>query len=214
MGKLFHPESRLMRVLNIIGDMVTLNLLWLLCCLPVLTIGPANAALYVCAQKIAKGEPLALPQDFFKAFRSNFKSALTLSLILLPSIVLVTGYLFLALSGALGTLPALQFLCWVAIFIVSIVCSYVSPMLATFENTVPNTLKNAMLLPLSNLAIALAVTVLNLLPVILLIMNFSLFIRCSIFWILIGGALAAFLNTKMLNIQFQKFVSTETSNSL
>lgn len=214
MGKLFHPDSKLMRVVNIIGDLVILNLLWVVCCLPVITIGPATTALYVGVHKIVKGESQALPKTFLQAFRSNFKPALITSLILLFPVILITGYFFLALSGALDQMKELRFLCWLAIVIVSVVCSYVYPLLATFENTVFNTLKNAMILPLSNPVIALAVTVLNLLPILLLITNFSLFVRISVFWILIGGALAAFLNTKMLNVQFLKFIPAEGANRL
>ena len=214
MGKLFHPDSKLMRVVNIIGDLVILNLLWVVCCLPVITIGPATTALYVGVHKIVKGESQALSKTFLQAFRSNFKPALITSLILLFPVILITGYLFLALSGALSQLKELLFLCWLAIVIVAVVCSYVYPLLATFENTVFNTLKNAMILPLSNLIVAFAVTVLNLLPIILLVTNFSLFIRFSVFWVLIGSSLAAFLNTKMLNRQFQKFIPAEEANRL
>ena len=207
MGKLFHPDSKFMAVLNRLGDLITLNLLWLVCCLPVFTIGPSTTALYTVLQKLEREEAPALAPAFFKAFRSSFRQALIVSLILLLPIALAGGYLFLLLSGALNNDTVLRFLCCLSIVIVSIVCSYAFPLLASFDNTVFGTLKNALLLPLSNPIIALAVAALTYLPFVVLVTNISFFLRMCVLWTLIGNAAAAFLNIKMLNLQFQRAVS-------
>lgn len=62
-------------------DLIVVNWLWLLCCLPVITIGPATCAMYHVTLRLARGEPVSLLSDFFGALKSNFKAGLILSLV-------------------------------------------------------------------------------------------------------------------------------------
>lgn len=212
MGKLFRPNSWLMNGLTFIGDLITLNLLWLLCCIPIVTIGPSTTALYSVTRQLVSGNAPAVAKSFFQAFRNNFKQAFILSLVLLFFITLAVGYFSLAVTGALAEYGALQYLCWFAIAVISIVSSYAFPLLATFETTTLNTLKNAIVLPLSNLLIAIIVTFLNLFPLILLLVNTGLFLRLAILWTLLWTSLTAFFNTKLLNRQFTKFTTQSMPN--
>ena len=77
---------------------------------------------------------------------------------------------------------------------------------AHFDNTVGNTLKNAVILPLANPLLSLAVTALNLLPLLLLLLNAGVFLRVCIFWILIGFALTAYVNAKLLGRFFARLL--------
>ena len=63
------------------GRMVLLNLLYLLYCLPVVTIGPATAALMQLSKYYCEEKPVFLLSDFWAAFKSNFKQGLIMSLI-------------------------------------------------------------------------------------------------------------------------------------
>ena len=45
MGRLFQPESPIIRFLSAMSYLIVLNLLWLICCIPVVTIGPACTAM-------------------------------------------------------------------------------------------------------------------------------------------------------------------------
>ena len=61
-----------------IFDCIALNILWLLCCLPVITIGAATTALYYTAVKVLKMERGSVPAEFFRAFKQNFFKAAAL----------------------------------------------------------------------------------------------------------------------------------------
>lgn len=198
MGGLFKLDSPVMRFLSGVADLVALNLIWLACCVPVVTIGPASTAMCYVARRIVNGDAPAVGRTFFRAFRENFKQSLAVFLILLLPVGLAAAYLFLAVSGGLDELPAAKYLCVLAVIIIGFVCSYVYPLLAHFDNTVGNTLKNAVLLPLANPFLALAVTALNLLPVLLLLVQPELFARCVIFWLVVGCALTAVINERLL----------------
>ena len=210
MGKLFSQDSPVIKFLWKMADLIALNLVWLICCIPVITIGPSTAAMYCVARKIAKGEWPAIFKTFFKAFRENFRQSLTVFLVLLIPVCLVAVYLFLSVSGLLDGLALIKYFSYLAIVIICCICTYAYPLMAHFDNTVGNTLKNAILLPLANPVLALIATALNLLPVFILLINFELFVTVSFFWLVIGFSLTALVNTKMLGWLFGRFVSQES----
>ena len=77
-------------------------------------------------------------------------------------------------------------------------------LLAQFDNSIKNTLKNACLLAIGSLPYSLVMAALNLLPVALFLFATSFFFRTAIFWVLIGGALVAFANSWLLRKVFKK----------
>lgn len=209
MGRLFNLDSPVMRFMSNVADLVALNLIWLICCVPIVTIGPACTAMCYVARGIANGDSPSVLKTFFRAFRENFKQSLMMSLILALPVCMAAAYLLMAASGGLDHIPVLKYLCFLAIIIIGVVCSYAFPLLAHFDNTVSNTLKNAFLLPLANPFLALVVTALNLLPILVLFVNAELMGRCVIFWLLAGCALTAVVNAKMLGRFFQRLVPPE-----
>lgn len=209
MGRLFNPDSPVMRFMSNVADLVALNLIWLVCCVPIVTIGPACTAMCYVAKGIANGDAPPVLKTFFRAFRDNFKQSLLMFLILLVPVCLAAAYLLMAASGGLDHIPVLKYLCVLAVVIIGFVCSYAYPLLAHFDNTIGNILRNAFLLPLTNPFLALVVTALNLLPVLLLLINPELFAKCVIFWLLVGSALTAVVNAKMLGRLFQRFAPPE-----
>ena len=50
MGKLFSPDSPAIKFLWKAADLIALNLIWLICCIPIVTIGPSTAAMYCVAE--------------------------------------------------------------------------------------------------------------------------------------------------------------------
>lgn len=210
MDKLFGPDSPVVQFLWKLADLVALNLLWLVCCIPVITIGPSTAAMYCVARDIAKGEWPAILKTFFRAFRENFRQALLVFLILLIPICLVAVYLFLALSGALDHSVWMKMLCCLAALIIGFVWTYVFPLMAQFDNSLGNTLKNAVLLPLANPFLAVLCTALNLLPVILLVISVDVFAAAGFFWLVLGVSLTAVINSRLLGLLFRKFTPEES----
>lgn len=75
MNSLFSINSPLWRFMDKALRLVWLNLLWLLCCLPIVTIGSATAALYSVTLKYVRDEESYLTRSFFKALKENFLPA-------------------------------------------------------------------------------------------------------------------------------------------
>ena len=201
--QIFNPDSKFSQFIYSVMDYVKLGLVFLLFSIPGFTAGAAAAAVMTVGMRIERKEAPTIFRPFWQAFKENFKKGMLASLVLLLPLLLLLLYLFLGLSGGLADQPLMRGLCWVAAAVIGVFNSYLWPLLAWYENSLGNSLKNAVLLPLSNPLIALAVTALNLLPVYLLLRHTYVFLRISFLWLVAGFALTAFVNTQLLRLQFR-----------
>lgn len=90
------------RLMGTVGDLVILNVLWLLCSLPVVTAGAAALGLFAVVHKIAAGEDYRAAADFFKAFRRDFVQGTGCWLVLLAGGCFAV--LGLRAAGSAGTI--------------------------------------------------------------------------------------------------------------
>ena len=142
MNWLFDMENPVMRTLSTAADLILLNLLTLLCSLPVLTLGAALTALNTATIKIVRGEETAPVKDYFRAFRENFTKGAGMGLtFLLIFAVLLADYL-----AAGRYVPILRPVIAAIALLVLMVGQYTFALLARYENTIGGTLKNALLL--------------------------------------------------------------------
>ncbi|MBQ4017243.1 MAG: DUF624 domain-containing protein [Oscillospiraceae bacterium] len=158
-------------------DLMVLNVLWLLCCLPVFTFGPASSALARVMITLVRGGSEAVAKNFFIAFRRDFGRAVVLGLIGLAGLAIaVSDILFaVSLSGGMKILFLI-----VAVLVSSLVFSYLAYIFALhafFENSIAGQIRNALSLaaasPMETLAIwlcfAVPVAAILLLPRIVLV---------------------------------------------
>ena len=71
--KFFDLDSPLMQVLNKVADLLWLNILTLICCIPIVTAGASLTAMNYMALKIVRNEECYITKGFFKSFKQNFK---------------------------------------------------------------------------------------------------------------------------------------------
>lgn len=72
MNQILNPDNPVIRFLGRLFDLVVLNIIFLLLCIPVITIGASITSLYYVLLKIVRGEDPYILRSFFKAFRQNF----------------------------------------------------------------------------------------------------------------------------------------------
>lgn len=148
MGRLFDYDGPVMRIITKIAYSAYLNVLWLICCLPVVTVGASTTALFYVTVKIARNEEGGLTRAFFRSFKQNFRQATVIWLIMLAlGIVLgIDGYVFyhMRFSSVLWTVGTAAFL--VALAAYFIVLMYIFPLLSYFENTTRAMFKNAIMI--------------------------------------------------------------------
>ena len=92
--RLFSYDSKFSQIMLKLCYGCYLNLLWMVCSLPVFTAGAATAALYDVTLRLAREEEPPLTRQFFKAFRENFRQATILWLILLAVGILLGSTVF------------------------------------------------------------------------------------------------------------------------
>ena len=115
-------ESRLRQALGLVIDLVFAGILWLLCSLPVLTLGPASTALYYAVVKCVRHDRGRLSAVFFAGFRRGFRQSFPMWLLYLGALALALldmyaysrmelrgGALLSALGGMLLIPAALSF---------------------------------------------------------------------------------------------------------
>ena len=84
------PGSLYDRIFGFLGQLIALNLLWIVCSLPVITAGASTTALYYCTLKLHKDGDIRVFHDFFKSFKQNFKQS-TLIWILMAAVAVLYG---------------------------------------------------------------------------------------------------------------------------
>ena len=151
--KFFSYESKFSQLLLKLCYSCYLNLLWLICSLPIFTMGTATTALYYVSLKVIRGEEGSIAAMFFRSFRENFRQATGIWLILLALGLFLAGdgyilyHLRLSSSGTAAVLWTLILAVVIAAAVVYvIVLEYVFPLLASVENTSRAMLKNAFLI--------------------------------------------------------------------
>lgn len=200
---IFNYDGPLMHFLNKLSDVVILNILFIVCCIPVFTIGASCTALYSVTLKMAKNEESYVTKTFFKAFKDNFKISTVCWLILaLIGVLLMIDYR-IAPQMFKGLAFVLQAVFAALGIILSIVFLYIFPYIARFENTVKNSFKNAILIGILNLPFTLLMLVITIgVPVISSFIGLQI---SGLFWILLGFTLIAYVNSIFFRKVFYKY---------
>ena len=150
MAGIWHPDSPVMKKIALFTNLMLLNLLWILCCLPVFTAGAATSALYAVLAAYRKDRADDVWRPFFAAFKQNFKQ----STLLWVPICLICGILgFDALVLSANTDRDLGFVVIPMILIgvlAAVILTYGFPQIALFENSLKLILRNSITLFLLN----------------------------------------------------------------
>ena len=157
MSNLIDPDRPLMAFITKMAYSAYLNILWLICCLPIVTIGASTTALFYVTLKMAEDRDDGLTGMFFRAFRQNFLPATKLWLVLLGAgaFLAMDGYIVWHIwsQSIFWTLVAALLI--VAAIVYAVVLLYAFPLLARFENTTFGILKTALLVGLRYLVCTL-----------------------------------------------------------
>lgn len=193
------------RALSRICDFVILNILWLVCSIPIVTIGASTAALYSVMQKIVRNEEGYIARSFFKAFKQNFKQATIVWLLIavLGLILSVDLNMARSLEGTIRIVFQVIFgffSFWLfAIFL------YVFPLLARYENSTKATLKNAVILSIAKLPFTFLMMVVVVVPVAASLLTVRTILLSVPIWMGIGVSIVTWLNAYILKRVFKIF---------
>lgn len=186
------PDSKFAQVMTSFGEMMLLNLCWILASLPLVTIGAANVAMYTMMGRRLRGEGSGTIVPFFKAWCSNLK----LSTLFWIAQVFVTVSLGLIL---LLPLPGfLKILAVLLLILVSLLFSVIYPQIARFRNRWFACLRNALILLVLRPGWVLLNLLILLIPILLFLLVPMEFLQFGFIWILCGFSGVFFVSAEIM----------------
>ena len=200
MGKVFALDSPLMNGLSKLADLIWLNILATICCIPIITIGASLTALHYVVLKMVKDEEGYSTRSFFKSFKENFKQATLMWLMLLVVfILLVADFMIFRFSGIV--FPGW---CQIALIAIAVLIMFATmhlfPLLSRYENSIRATYKNSLFMGILHLPKTILMMLCWIVPIVITIYVESFF--PIVFFLGISGP--AFLNALLYKKSFQQ----------
>lgn len=197
-----------------VADLILLNILCVLCCIPIITAGASITALYYVTLKMARDEESYIIRSFFRSFKQNFRQATIINVILL----LTGAVLFIDLRiarGRSGMLYSGLFTLFIAFAIIyALILLYIYPILAKFVNSVKNTFVNSFLMAIRHLPQTGLMLLISASPLILLwLFAYVSFAQVTsiliMLFVLMGFATLAYWKSKIFVKIFDNYIPAE-----
>ena len=198
--KIFDLDSPLMNVLNKMADLMWLNILTLICCIPVITAGAALTSMQYEALKIVRNEESYITRSFFKSFKTNFRQATLIWLLLMLVAAILGGDYYIITKSGMQFSQVLVVLIMAAGVLVICTSLYVFPVLAKFDNTIMGTIRNAFIMSIDPLRKTVVMSLIASFPLIIFLVSLR---QIPIFF-LFGFSLPSYASAMLYNKFFQK----------
>lgn len=205
MNELFHSDNPSVQFLARMGDLIIVNVLFLICCIPFFTIGAASAALHKVTQDIVQDEKKGIFKTFFRAFRENFKQA-TIAWLIAAVLLLGMGCNFLLVNAYFTGSTALILICVLALILALIlsVIACLFPLMARYDNTLKEHTINAGILTVIKLPKVLGIVLANILPFLILYVSIHTFLGTLAYWLILGFGFNGYLTSTLLAPVFEE----------
>lgn len=214
MGGLFNYDNPMWRFVGRIWDLFILNILWIVCSIPIVTFGASTTAMYYCTLKIARDRDSG---GVFSMFFHSFKDNIIQSTIIWVIMAIIGGMLFFdirffsiyspmnntVIRMIVFTITCFLIMLWLFIFL------YVFPIQAKFINPIKQTFKLALFMSIKHLirtVIILAGSVMILAAVYFLIMRMPGVM--SMLVLILGSGISLF-QASQFNMIFDKYISED-----
>lgn len=200
MEKVFDLDNPFMRALTKLADLLWLNILTLICCIPIITVGAAMTSLHHTCLRMARDEDGNITRGYFRFFKEQFKQATILWLGMLVVIAFVVGdFYIIALAGE-GIPNFVRIILWIITGVLACGGVFIFPMQARFVNPIKDTLRNAFMGSLLQLPRTVLMLLITCLPLILFLVT-DLSIPLNV---LFGISVPVYLKAKVYDGFFQK----------
>lgn len=156
-------ESKPVVYLSKFIDLVVLNILFAVCCIPVFTVGAAWTALYYTCVKVVRRDCGKIWQEYSHSFRDNFKTATAAWVCLLAALGALGVTIYRKLIGGSGTSSAILIgICMAVFLFVIAMVIYAFPILSRFTVNCRELIKNTVVLSIRHSGETISMIVLTL----------------------------------------------------
>lgn len=205
----FNIESPLFNFITTLTEFILLNIIFLITCLPLFTIGTSLTSLYYVTMQEARSEHGYIVKNYLKAWKENFIQSTVIWV--LYNIVSYVFFTALIVYKGLGTIVSnvIFILITLSTFLLVLSFLYIFPLLARFNNTTSRSIKNAMLLALHNIKTTILLVVIHCTYIYLcIILPWS-----KVFMVLLGFAFFAYCNSFLYTRVFKKYEPQDVNDN-
>lgn len=205
MNSLFHYDGYLNRILTKLMYIAALNLLFLICSIPVITIGASCTAMYTVLFRFVRNDEPDILKTFFKAFRENLKNASCIwaAMLAAAGTLAVNYYALYHMDG--GWTEALRvffnfiFIIWVMLWV------YIFPAAAYYKNSVLGYFQFSVRVAIANLPVTAAIILIQA-AMLLAILFFAQYMQMAVILLICCVfSLPAYFSTGFLVKIFERF---------
>ncbi|MGB8453522.1 MAG: DUF624 domain-containing protein [Anaerocolumna sp.] len=205
MGNFFNMDNGFFTALSKFVDIIIISIIWLVLCIPIVTIGPSTTSLYYVVVKVIRRERGYLTREFFRSFKTNFKNGIISGVLLtvLYVVLLFDRRFATSLSGTQGFIMLSIFNAM--IFLLVCVTIYIFPLLSRFSMGIKQLFKTALFMSMKHLPTTI------LLFIITAVFVFGTYIMPII--ILISPALCILMWSLLLERVFKKYMPEKNEDA-
>lgn len=212
MNEMFQPESPLIRALTRTADCIILNLLLMGMTVSIVLSGDGLVALYAVTLRMVRKEEGSITKNYFRSVRCNFSASVPVTFILMADVFILAILYYSLRAEVLVMSPGKFVLLMTMAVVLTAFLSYLIPLTARFDNSFAGHCGNALKLAVSNYPLTVMMTVINMAPFLTVAMIPRLSAFFVPFWMTIGVAAGAYLNSYYLRRIFDKYTGNEEEN--
>ena len=210
--KFLQMDSPFIRFLSFMADLMILNLLTLLCCVPIVTAGASFTAMHYVLTKMVRNEEGYITKSFFHAFKQNLLQGTFIWIGMIGAGALLCADWLLLLSVDSDLKSYLLILLYGAAIILSLAALYVFPVLSRYHNTIRGTIKMAFTLMVVGMGYLRTVA-----NVMLFLVPVAAFwfggLNATPFLVVFCFSLPGYFRAVLYNGLFQKFETSEENDT-
>ena len=205
MNRVFDVNNPIMRMFSKLFDLVVLNALFLIGCLPVVTIGVSLTAMYATTMKLVRDEPVSVVTNFIQAYKGNLKQGLfywIIGLLIVTFLYVDNLFLFMIFPNQEAMIKMVFIACLVFAYFIYL---YIFPLIAHYVYQTKEIYQTALKVSLSNVPWSLLLFAMYLPLIGMLLFSGVTMILLCLFMITIGFASIAFLRSAIFRKIFDKY---------
>ncbi|MFT9321290.1 DUF624 domain-containing protein [Bifidobacterium aquikefiri] len=188
-------QNRFNDFMSRIGDYAILNMVWVVCSLPIVTLGASTSALFEMTRQIQEGRDTHLIRRFTGQLRHNFAKNLVLTLIY-TAFFCLSFFDLHYLSSTMGntTFGAISYACVATVAILILLASsFIFPLSGRSRLSVGSQIRQSASVSLRHPCIAIIITALNATPIVISLVIPGGVAFVIFFWGLLFSAISAWI---------------------
>lgn len=190
--------QRFFNVIDKFGDLFFLNIYFFITCIPIVTIGAAFTALYTVTNKMVKDDESPVKEAYFKAFRENLKQGTIIWIVdLIYLFLMYVQYSYVITSNS-ETARIIYVILGFESILAAFAIPLQFPMVARYENTTFNLMRNALVFSLANLGTWIKIFFIWTFPSMLYFLNPRILVYTWFLWALFLTALFTYVSSMLL----------------